>query len=104
MQRVHFCSGAVFMTGDRIAEALLTYAGAVATLKKFAVLALPIESAPGLTGTMTLLLNNSSQLSAESVLGNGPELIDDDFVRQVESLTATLMALPIWAGEDPAVV
>ena len=96
MQRVHFCSGAVFETGDAIADSVMGYARAVATMHKHAVLVLPIRLPPEERGTVTLLLNETSQLSAQSVTTTRAELVDDDFVQHLDDLTTALMAPPIW--------
>jgi hypothetical protein len=100
MQRVHFCSGSVFLTGDAIAISLLQYVRAVGTLDRSDVLTVPVVSPSGRPGTITLLLNEAVQISAESVETEIPELLDGSFVGRVEGLTAELLQPGVWDGMD----
>lgn len=104
MQRVHFCSGAVFETGDAIAASVLRYAHAVGTMRTQAVLVIPSRTAPEQLGQVTLLINATSQLSAQSITAAGPELVDDDFVQRLDATTAALLAPFTWEEPDQVTV
>ena len=102
VQQVHFCSGSVFVTGDRIAMSLLRYVAAVATAHRNDVVAVPTVTRSGNTGTVTLMVNGVSQISADSHEHAGPELEDDAFVARLDALTTRLSVSAVWLGEvDP---
>lgn len=100
MQRIHFCSGSVFVTGDRIATSLLQHVRAVAMMRRSEVLDVPVQTASGSVGTVTLLLNEAVQISAESMEPGPAELEDELFVRDVDARTADLLAAEVWTGTD----
>lgn len=96
MQRVHFCSGAQFDTGDAIVTSLLGYVRAVIVMRRSEAITVPVATRSGGPGTVTLLLTEASQISAESVELAGPELQDETFVERVDALTAELLMPPMW--------
>lgn len=100
MQQVHFCSGSVFVTGDEIAMALLRYVAAVAAARRSDVVTVPTRSGSGHAGTVTLMVNGVSQISADSYEHAGPELADDDFVARLTAATHDLSTAAVWLGED----
>lgn len=100
MQQVHFCSGSVFVTGDRIAMSLLRYVAAVATARQSDVVGVPTLTRAGQVGTVTLMVNAVSQISADSYDHAGPELEDDDFVARLTASTLDLTTSTVWLGED----
>jgi hypothetical protein len=100
MQRVHFCSGAVFVTGDAVAASLLWYVRAVSLLRRSDVLTVPVITPAGTQGTVTLLLNEAVQISAESVEFEGLELLDEPFVERVDALTENMLQPGIWDGTE----
>jgi hypothetical protein len=100
MQRMRFCSGSKFLTGDRIAASLLHYVRAVAATHRSDVVTVPVILPGGGRGTVTLLLNQASQISAESVPLDDLELIDEAFVRGLDALTIELLSPVVWQGEE----
>jgi hypothetical protein len=102
VQQVHFCSGSVFVTGDRIAMTLLRYVEAVAAARESDVVTVPTLTRSGRTGSVTLMVNAVSQISADSYEHAVPELEDDAFVAHVTAQTERLTTTTLWLGEgDP---
>ncbi len=82
-------AGGFFLTGDRIAEAVLEYAAELANAGKAAKLdvpALDLEQRPEL---VSLVIGPSSQLLAEPV-SVGQEIEDETFTRQLHRRTEVL--------------
>jgi hypothetical protein len=100
VQEVHFCSGSVFVTGDAIAMSLLRYVQAVSTAQRSDVVTVPRISLTGTAGTVTLMVNRVSQISADSHDQDGPELEDDACVAWLERRTREMSASAVWLGED----
>lgn len=98
MQRVHFCSGAVFFTGDAIAVSLLGYVRAVIVMRRSEAITVPVSASTGGLGAVTLLLTQASQISAESIELGCPELLDESFVERVDALTTELLTPAMWVG------
>ena len=102
MQRVHFCSGTTFLTGDRIATSLLHYVAAVASTGRSDVVSVPVVSSSGSGATVTLMVNRVSQISAESVASDAGELHDGAFADRLDALAADLLSTTPWLGWDHA--
>lgn len=100
MQQVHFCSGSVFVTGDRIAKSLLEYVQTVAATHHSSVVTVPSLTLTGNPGTVTLMVNEVSQISAGSYEHAGAELEDSGFVSRLDALAHELTSPMIWLGED----
>ena len=96
MQRIYFCTGSSFFTGDAIAAAVLDYALALGELHRFASVDLPVRRLDGSEGRATLLLGPVSQISTESVETDLPEVLDADLVAGVRAAAGLL--------RDPLVV
>lgn len=94
MQRVFFCTGSTFFTGDSIASAVMDYALALGELRRFDSVDLPVRRLDGSEGRATLLIGPSSQISIESVDTNLPEVVDDELVERIR-LAAGLLSDPL---------
>jgi hypothetical protein len=94
MQRIFFCTGSTFFTGDTIAVALMDYALVLAELRRFESVDLPVRRLDGSEGRATLLIGPSSQISTESVETDLPEVIDDELVERLR-LAAGLLRDPL---------
>ena len=70
MQRIYFCTGASFLTGDDLANSLIEYAWALAQHRRHDLVRLPTRRADGSEGWSTLLLGPESQISIEDVRTN----------------------------------
>ncbi len=103
MQQVHFCSGAVFVTGDEIAISLLRYVRAVAIAHQSDVITIPTLMRSGHAGTVTLVLNDVTQISSESYEHTGPELKDAALVARLTASTHDLATSAVWLGDDDPV-
>jgi hypothetical protein len=106
VQRIYFCSGSTFDTGDGIATAVLDYALALAELRRFDTVELPMRRLDGTDGRANLLLSPMSQISMESVVSDQPEVLDADLVSRLRAAAERLrdplvMALPHEVEGEP---
>ena len=87
MQSVYFCAGNTFATGDRMAAALLQYAGVLAETNGFDVVGVPLRRSDGSTGRVSLLLTPSSQISAESIplLAGDIDPVDEELIGRMHA-------------------
>lgn len=100
MQRIYYCTGTSFLTGDDIADAVLEYAWVLAQYGRFDLVRVPTRRADGSAGSSTLLVGPSSQISIEDVAPTAPgdELIARDFVQKIKERSAHLREpLPVVA-------
>ena len=108
MQRIFFCTGSTFFTGDAIAVAVLDYAQTLAELRRFESVDLPVRRLDGSEGRATLLLGPSSQISTESVDADLPEVVDEQLVERMrlatDLLRDPLIVAPPFAGWDEDLV
>lgn len=89
MKRIHYASGSL-LTGDAIADVLVRYAAALALGAAAAEVRPPVILESGEVGEAVLLLGPASQILVESEAFDGPELEDEEFVAEVDDLTAAL--------------
>src|SRR4051794_7756387 len=90
MQRIYFCSGSTFYTGDAIARAVIDYARALGELRRFDSVDLPVRHIDGGEGRATLLLGPTSQISSESARTNLPEVRDEALIGRLHTATQHL--------------
>jgi hypothetical protein len=90
VQRIYFCSGSTFETGDAIARAVLDYALALGELRRFDTVDLPMRRLDGTDGRAHLLLSPMSQISMESVVSDRPDVLDADLVTRLRSAAERL--------------
>jgi hypothetical protein len=85
MQRIYYCTGTSFLTGDDVADAVLEYAWVLAQYGRFDLVRVPTRRADGSTGSSTLLVGPSSQISTEDVSAAeaGDELVARDLVQSL---------------------
>jgi hypothetical protein len=100
VHQVHFCSGSVFTTGDTIATSLLRFVQAVSTARLSDVVTVPTITSSGASGSVMLMVNGVSQISADSHEHAGPELEDAAFVARLDARTRALSATTSWLGEE----
>jgi hypothetical protein len=79
MERIHY-AGSSFVTGDRIARALIEYAHFLTAHNTSASVDIPIRRADGSVGRASFLLGPTSQLVSESEGSRFSELLDEDLV------------------------
>jgi len=91
MQKMYFCAGNTFSTGDAIASALIHYARALAQTIEYDVVDLPVVRNDGTSGTTTLMLTPASQMSSESLPPTRAEILDVALVQRLEERTAFLL-------------
>jgi hypothetical protein len=94
MQRLYFCTGSTFFTGDAIAAAVMDYAHALGELRRFDTVDLPVRRLDGSEGRATLLLGPVSQISTESIDTHLPEVEDADLVARIRT-SADLLRDPL---------
>jgi hypothetical protein len=103
MQRVYFCTGTSFLTGDDVADAVLEYAWVLAQYGRHDLVRVPTRRSDGSVGRSSLLIGPSSQLSSEDLSTADGELIDREFVRGLKDRSAHLREpLPVAHFEDVA--
>lgn len=90
MKRILYAGGS-FLTGDRIAEAVLEYAAELANAGKAAKLDVPVLDLEQRPEQVSLVIGPSSQLLAEPVTA-AQEIDDEDFTRRVGRMTAVLQS------------
>jgi hypothetical protein len=101
VQRIHFCTGSTFFTGNDEADALLEYAWALAQYGRHDLVRIPTRRDDGSIGTATLLLGPSTQISSEEVVTSLAELEDSDFVQHLVARAAQLREpMPAAPFED----
>lgn len=79
MERIHY-AGSSFVTGDRIAQALVGYAHFLTAHNTSASVDIPIRKDDGSVGHANFLLGPMSQLVSESEGSRFGELLDDELV------------------------
>jgi hypothetical protein len=100
MQRIYFCSGSTFYTGDAIARAVIDYARALGELRRFDSVDLPVRHLDGGEGRVTLLIGPTSQISAESARTNLPEVRDEALIERLRSASQHLYDPLVVAPPD----
>jgi hypothetical protein len=91
MQRIYY-AGEHFLTGTDIANALVSYAAALAQRGSAGAIEIPVRhEEDGRTGVMNFLVGPASQIMAEEVDAPGLEEIrDDNLVTRLHALTTDL--------------
>jgi hypothetical protein len=102
MHKIHY-SGAEFVTGDDIAEAVQSYALALAEAGKCAQASFPIVTPEGLRATATVLLGAGYSIAWESLpLWAEPELIDEGVAGSL-GLSADRVRHPLPVNTEPVI-
>ena len=99
MRRVAYAGG-TFVTSDRIAQAMLEYAAALANADRAATLHVPAVGDDGETHDVQVLVGPSSQLMADEIEHAGPEPDGDAFVTSIEGRMATLHRTFVPADDE----
>lgn len=91
MQRIYY-AGERFLTGTEIANALISYAAALAQQGTAGAVEIPVRHEhDGRTGVVHFLLGPASQLVTEEVEAvDDDEVRDDELVKRLRALTAEL--------------
>jgi len=97
MKRIYYAGGSL-LTGDRIADAVLTYAAALANMRRADTVEVPELDDTGIRSSIRLLIGPASQLYAVPEPGHPQELIDEELVAELEKKAGSLKppkALPL---------
>jgi hypothetical protein len=97
MKRVSYAGGS-FVSGDRIVDAVTRFATANANADRSAEIEIPAVNVEGHLQTIGIVVGPASQLFYEPVAMRD-ELVDEDFVTKIDTLTAKLIAV---SGVDPS--
>lgn len=89
MQLIMYAGGE-FLTGDEIADALLEYSRALGEEDKAQLVQIPIRDSDGTQTTARFLIGPASQIVAKSVSSGSDELVDEEVVARLRSLTRGL--------------
>jgi len=81
MQEVSYAGGR-FVTSDEVADALLSYAAALANAERAATIDVPAVAPDG-PGVVKVLVGPASQIVAEPIAQDGPELDASAFLDEV---------------------
>ena len=101
MERIYY-AGDRFLTGSEVARALVEYAAALARQGSAAAIEIPVRHSDGTLGVVNFLVGPASQLVTESLDGEaGEEIVDEQLVARLRSLTAELA--PMHPVARPAV-
>lgn len=82
MDRIHY-AGNSFLTGTRIAHALLDYAQALAQVGASATIHVPTLNDDGSPGRSEVLIGPSSQLIASAEVSGNDDVTDDELVARM---------------------
>lgn len=100
MRRVSY-AGAVFYTGDRITEALLSYAGALGRNDMSETVRIPGRTREGEVGEIEVLIGPKSQLLSQPTDEEYDEIIDEDLVRWLSTKVAELGPMRAQTQSEP---
>jgi hypothetical protein len=101
VQRIHFCTGSSFLTGDDVADAVLQYAWALAQYGRHDLVRVPTRREGGSMGTAALLLGPATQISSEEVVTDLDDLADQELVDRLLARAAHLREpMPAAQFED----
>jgi hypothetical protein len=89
MKRVHYAGGS-FVTGDQVAEALLSYAASLADRGVHRIVTFPAVSDDGETGTATLLLVPTQGLLVTDALHVDADLDEASALEELARVTGQL--------------
>ncbi len=100
---MYFCAGNTFVTGDRMADALLRYAAALAQTNGFDLVEVPTRRNDGSAGRVTLFLSPTSQISSESLpyVASAVDPVDEELIERLDERTRLLMS-PRSPEPEPA--
>jgi hypothetical protein len=79
--------GEEFLTGDEIADALLSYGRALGDEGRAELVEIPVHEQDGAIVAATFLIGPASQIVAKVVLDAGSELEDAELVERLRALT-----------------
>lgn len=80
-------AGNEYLTGDKIADALLAYSRALGDDEHAEIIGIPVRDDDGSIATAKFLIGPASQIVAQTVNGRGPELEDAELVARLQRLT-----------------
>lgn len=103
MKRIHYAARE-FLTGDRIAEAVMEYATALARRTRADRFDIPVMS-EGRVGRVEMVLGPASQIMAEPVEDTREDPVDDELISELEQRTELLRgprAVPTTDGAAAA--
>jgi len=101
MKRIFYASGSV-VTGDRTADAVITYAQVLADREASDVIEIPVFSADGTVGRAQLLVGPASQLMVVSESERHVEFDDEETLRHIDQRIEGLLrpkAQPVDSGD-----
>lgn len=102
MKRIYYSSGSV-LTGDRIADAVVHYAEALALRETSDTVDIPVHLENGETGRAQLLIGPASQLVVVPDPGKGEGPLDEDAIARMEDLAGKLgVARPQASNNEDA--
>lgn len=87
MERIYY-AGSSFLTGDAIAQALVTYARFLVAHRSTAAVDIPIRNADGSEGRANFLLGPTSQLVSKTERSSSVEIEDEPLVARLRDRSA----------------
>ncbi|WP_344739393.1 hypothetical protein [Microbacterium awajiense] len=100
MKRIVY-AGSELLTGDAIADSLMSLSQALADVRAAASVDIPVILPSGARGVASLLVGPASQIVAVASESDTPELIDDDVVTDLESRVRRLRPSAMTDDEPP---
>ena len=100
MKTIHY-AGEVLMTGDAIADAIVSYAESLARHETSASIEVPVLTESGVATTASFLLGPASQLVAVSVDSQLDEVEDAELVEYLRLERSRLDGLPVPTLDEP---
>jgi hypothetical protein len=102
MQRIYY-AGDHFLTGTAIANALVSYAAALAQRGTAGAIEIPVRHEDdGRAAVVNFLVGPASQIMTEEVESrDGEEVRDDELVKRLRALTAELAPMHPMASRMP---
>jgi len=97
MRRIHY-AGEHLLTGDAIADGVIAYAEALASVDRASSVEVPVRREDGGLGSVTILIGPASQMVSEAVTSEYDEVVDDELVawlRERRDALRPIRALPV---------
>lgn len=89
MRRLYYSSGSL-LTGDEVCKAVLRYARALATSGDADIIAIPVVTDEGMTGTAHMLVGPASQVFSMPAPSSGNDPFDAEVVDKLNSMGRAL--------------
>ncbi|MDQ1569997.1 MAG: hypothetical protein QOF79_671 [Actinomycetota bacterium] len=99
MIKLYYAGGSIEV-GDEVAESIMSYAHALADVKRSDLVTIPAIAEDGTRGVARLLIGPSSELLASPIADKGVDLNDDPLLEELRMKVAALQPSRPMASEN----